>query len=340
VEVRDLGEFGLIDRLQKALGRPPGDRLVVGIGDDAAVWRSGDGFTIATTDTMVEGVHFLPGKVAWKDVGWKALAANISDVAAMGGTPAFALVTLCLPPDTPVEHVDAMYAGLAECAETYGITVAGGDIVSAREITVTVALTGDAIVGPDRKPHLLRRSAARVGDDVAVTGPLGASAGGLRVLKEGLAAQHPSLVESHARPWPRVDAGTIGVRAGITCGMDISDGLAQDLGHICRASSVRAELYLDRIPIDNNLTLAYPADAASMAAAGGEDYELILTGDAATLAAVDQALRRHLDLDFPQLHTVGRITTGHVGVVILDATGAEVDLTSRGWDHLRPGSHS
>ena len=129
MDVGDLGEFGLIERLRAALPAAAPGRLVVGIGDDAAVWRTGSGYTVATTDTMVAGVHFLPGAVAWHDVGWKALATNVSDIAAMGGTPTFALVTLCLPSDTAVDDIDALYAGLRECAEAYGVTIAGGDIV-------------------------------------------------------------------------------------------------------------------------------------------------------------------------------------------------------------------
>src|SRR4029079_1046107 len=127
--VADLGEFGLIARLREHLGASSDADLIVGAGDDAAVWRTGDAFTVATTDTMVAGVHFLPANVGWHDVGWKALAVNVSDIAAMGATPRFALVTLALPPDTPVADIDALYGGLGECGAMFGVTVAGGDIV-------------------------------------------------------------------------------------------------------------------------------------------------------------------------------------------------------------------
>ena len=113
---------------------------------------------------MVAGVHFLPDQANWRDVGWKALASNVSDIAAMGGTPTFALVTLCLPPDARVEDVDALHAGMLECAEQYGVTIAGGDIVSSDTFTITVALLGDAIVTDDGTPPMLRRNAARPGD--------------------------------------------------------------------------------------------------------------------------------------------------------------------------------
>jgi thiamine-monophosphate kinase len=332
----DLGEFGLIDRLAAALGAPSDERLVVGIGDDAAVWRAGDAYVIGTTDTLVAGVHFLPDRVAWRDVGWKALAVNVSDVAAMGGTPSFALVTLCVPPETPAGTLDELYAGLRECAEVYGVTVAGGDIVSSSVFTVTVALAGAALVSDGGAPLLLRRNAARPGDLIAVTGPLGGSAGGLRGLREGTQLEHPSLLEAHMHFWPRVDAGDIAVRAGIRSGVDISDGLVQDLAHICEASNVHAELRLDRVPLHPDLIPAYPQDAPLMAATGGEDYELILVGSRGAIELADSALRRHLELpDDEQLTIVGEITAGPADVRVLDASGSEVKFARGGWDHLK-----
>lgn len=332
VDVRDLGEFGLIERLAKSLGVPTDERLVVGIGDDAAVWRTDRRYIIATTDTMVEGVHFLPGRVAWRDVGWKAMASNVSDIAAMGGTPTFALATLALPPTTPVEHADALYAGLRECADAYGVTVAGGDIVSAPQVSITVALMGQALTGTGGQPLLLRRSAAKVGDLIAVSGPLGAPAGGLRALRDGEGSRYPTLVESHMRPQPRVDAGKAAVMAGLHCGIDISDGLAQDIGHICERSAVRAEIDAAAVPVDDNLRLAYPDDAATMALTGGEDYELVLVGAELSLKECAGMLRE-ATLG-AQLHIIGRITMGAPGVHVLDDAGREIDVGSGGFDHL------
>jgi thiamine-monophosphate kinase len=330
MDVRDLGEFGLIDRLRRALPPPADARLLVGIGDDAAVWRTGDRCTVATTDTLVASVHFLPGKAGWRDVGWKALAVNVSDIAAMGATPAFALVTLCLPPDTLVAAVDDLYAGLRECAGTYAVTIAGGDVVSSPVFTITVALAGEATLAADGQPQLLLRSRARAGDLVAVTGPLGGSAGGLRVLLEGAAADATSraLVERHMRPHPRVDAGRAAVAAGIACGIDVSDGLVQDLGHVCEASGLGAELWLPRVPIDAALAQRYPADAAVVAATGGEDYELLLVGDEPALERTHAATGLHLAV-------VGRMAEGPPRVAVLDEDMREVTLAATGWDHLK-----
>jgi thiamine-monophosphate kinase len=344
--VSDVGEFALIERLRARLGAPADERLVVGIGDDAAVWRGRDGFTIATTDTMVAGVHFLPGRCAWSDVGWKALAANISDIAAMGGMPSFALVTLSLPPDTPAQAMDELYDGLHECAAAYHVTVAGGDVVRADQFSITVALAGEPRVDERGLPLLLRRDAAGPGDLVAVTGPLGGSAAGLLILQRapsvapGIAAAPPdgaqNFVARHMRPSPRVDAGDIAVRAGIRCGIDISDGLAQDLEQVCRASSVDAELRFDDIPLEPGLADVHRGDARVLAATGGEDYELLLVGGDGALQIAEDALRAHLGTpDMRQLTVVGRITGPGVGAVrAIDAKGAEVALPARGWDHL------
>ncbi len=330
MNVSDLGEFGLIERLRAALLQAPYDRLIVGIGDDAAVWRSGGGCTVATTDTMVAGVHFLPRAVAWRDVGWKALTTNISDIAAMGGTPAFALVTLCLPPDTPVAAIDELYAGLRECAEAYGVTIAGGDIVSGPVFAITIALTGDAALDAGDAPLLLRRGAAKAGEIIAVTGPLGGSAGGLRALTDGspLTNARSRLIERHMHPQPRIDAGRAALEAGIRCAIDISDGLVQDLGHICVASSVGAELHLDRVPLDGDLVAVFGDDAVAMAATGGEDYELIVVGAGDAVARASAALGTSLTI-------VGCIVSGAPLVRLLDESGGEVTLPSTGWDHLK-----
>ena len=329
MDVGEIGEFGLIERLRRALP-PVGDRVTLGIGDDAAVWRAGDAFALATTDTLVAGVHFLPGRVDWRDIGWKSLAVNISDIAAMGGEPAVALVTLCLPPDTDVETVDALYAGIGECARAYGVDVAGGDIVSSPVLTITVALYGTAACRADGAPTILRRDAAAAGDAIAVTGPLGGSAGGLRSLRDG-DARSPSdlaMIARHMRPHPRIDVGRAAVAAGVGCAIDISDGLLQDLGHVCEASGVAADVWLPRVPIEPRLVERYPDDAAMLAATGGEDYELILVAPEAALALVGKALGAPLAI-------IGRRRAGPGRVRLLDASDREIDVAVAGWDHLK-----
>jgi thiamine-monophosphate kinase len=335
VKARPPNEFQLIERLQRILGpvAAPGERsagtdnvLLLGPGDDAAVWRAGGRWMLATTDTMVAGVHFLPGRVAWRDVGWKALASNVSDIAAMGGTPTYALVTLCIPPGIDADALDELYLGLRECAEAFGVSVVGGDVVAASEFVITVALSGEAEADRGGAPLLLRRDAARAGDVIAVTGSLGGSAAGLRTLHEGAVLR--ALIDRHMRPQPRIQAGSRAPHVGLRCGIDISDGLVQDLGHVCRASLVAAEISAAQVPVDEAAASAYPADALMMALTGGEDYELALVGDEAAIAQLGA------EVDVP-ITVCGRIVTGEPIVRVLDESGAEMQIERGGWDHLR-----
>jgi thiamine-monophosphate kinase len=332
VKVSELGEFGLIERLaQRLASQPVNESLIAGIGDDAGVWRTAAGATIATTDTLVAGVHFLPERAPWPAVGWKAIAVNVSDIAAMGGTPDFALVTLMLPVDFEVEAVDALYNGIVEAATAFGVTVAGGDIVRAPVFSITVALTGTAALDSDGRPLLLRRDAGREGDVVAVTGALGGSAGGLRLQAQASPGPGaaPRLIERHLRPQPRLGAGRAAIADGLRCAIDISDGLLQDLGHICDASGLGAVVRADELPIEDGLADLVGADEAlRMAATGGEDYELLLCGPAAAL----EDLRSQIDVPLSIIGELVEDSSHRVG--LLDAAGAKIDLPSAGWDHL------
>ena len=335
MKVSELGEFGLIARLAEALAAQPtadsASRLAVGIGDDAAVWRVGGGALIATTDTLVAGVHFLPERTPWHTVGWKALAVNVSDIAAMGGTPEFALVTLALPEDTQVEAIDELYQGLAEAAEAYGVAIAGGDVVRSPTFVISVTLTGRAEVDAAGEPLVLRRNAAQAGDLVAVTGHLGGAAGGLRALREGDSDSEAtrSLIERHLRPQARLQAGRAALSAGVRCAIDVSDGLLQDLGHVCRASGLGAAVQRDKLPIDPALShTCDPEEALRYAAAGGEDYELLLIGGREELEATGR------QADVP-ISVIGEIVVdAEQKAKLLDESGREIALPSAGWDHL------
>lgn len=336
VKVSELGEFGVIDRLAELLAAhgtaAQAGRLFLGIGDDAAVWLQDGSALLATTDTLVEGVHFVPGRTSWRDLGWKALAVNVSDIAAMGGRPELALVTLALRSDAEVEDLDELYHGLADAAGAMDIVIAGGDIVRAREVAISVTATGRAELDEIGQPKLLRRNGAREGDVVAVTGSLGGATGGLRVVQgeqiDDAAAR--TLLERHFRPQPRVDAGLAAIASGIRCGIDVSDGLMQDLGHICKASRLAAVVWQDKLPIDEAVRSSFDeGEAVRMAATGGEDYELLLTG---TQQQIDVLAGQS---DVP-ITVVGEmvIAAEHVAT-LLDAGGKPVELPAAGWDHLR-----
>ncbi len=343
MNVSDLGEFGLIDRLVAALGaaRPEspstgsGQGLIVGIGDDAAAWRLGDSVALATTDTLVEGVHFPPGLAPWRDLGWKALAVNVSDIAAMGGTPRFALVTLALPPETPVEDVDELYAGMRECSEEYGVAVVGGDVVRASQAVISVAVMGHAELDSGGEPQLLRRNAARAGYAIAVTGSLGDSAAGLRRLKDGASADDP-LVRTHLRPRPPLAAGRQAAHLGVPCAIDVSDGLLQDLGHICDLCGLGAVVRTEALPLSQELRRAFPTDALSLACTGGEDYQLVFIAPQETMrllrasANVPLAVIGEMD-EHPEQRPRLMDESGKESRLSADRQGAP----GAGWDHLR-----
>jgi len=328
VKLSDIGEFGLIERLSGILAPPAAPDLVLGIGDDAAVWRFAEEFLIATTDTMVDGVHFESGRTPWTTVGWKALATNVSDIAAMGGIPLFALVTLTLPSETEIDAVELIYVGLADCGREYGVTIVGGDTVRSPTLSITVALLGKA-ESRDGRPAILCRDSARPGDLIVVTGTLGDSAGGLRRLSMSAASDDP-LVQRHLSPRPPLAVGRAAAEAGIECGIDVSDGLLQDIGHICERSRTGAVIRAADVPISDSLRAAYPDDALALACTGGEDYELVLVGDRDLLDAVASMI------GIVPLTIIGEIVDDpERRVRVLDEIGEEVDFARHGWDAFR-----
>jgi len=336
MKVADIGEFGLINELARQARARTGafERLhgvTVSIGDDAAAWQT-DGVQLATTDTLVEGVHFRRDLSSWPDLGWKTLAVNLSDIAAMGGVPQCALVTLALPPDTPLADMSALYDGLCEAAETERVAIVGGDVVGAPVVVITVTLFGAAGAGPDGRPALMLRSAARPGDLIAVTGALGGSAAGLaaamRSQRPGAGPAVQELLALHRRPRARVREGQALLACGVTCAIDVSDGLVADLGHICEMSCLSANLHAAKVPVHPGVRRLFPEDALRLALSGGEDYELLFTAPAQTLAAARRALGDGLTI-------IGEMTTGEPGKVrVLDEGGQPLALPKRGWDHF------
>ena len=300
----DLGEFGAIRLFQEllAMNSPAGLAPEIGIGDDAAVWRPTPGrLVLETTDLLIEEVHFSLRHMSWYDVGWKAMAVNVSDVAAMGGEPKAAFVSAGLSPSMSSSDAAELYRGLAACASSFGVAVLGGDTVSAPLAAVlNVALFGEA-------DSVLRRSLAAAGDAVAVSGPLGVSAAYLLTFDD-------AYREAHVHPVPRVDLGQKLVGAGIRCAMDISDGLVADLAKICEASGVGAVVQASAVPVSSGVALL-------AALTGGEDYELLACGPAPVLAGLGMTM-------------VGSVVSGS-GVRVIDASGTELALEQPGYDALK-----
>jgi len=336
MQIKDLGEFGVIDILARmAVDRRAGPgnaesfsfNLAVDKGDDTAVWNQSQGKTLFTTDTMVEGVHFTRETTPWRDLGWKSLASNISDVAAMGGLPAYALVTLGLPPETEVSDLETLYEGMLEISNEYKMAIIGGDMVRSPVVFITVALTGVMQGQP------MVRTGAQPGDLVAVTGHLGSSGGGLKLMLAGdtqMGEAADYLRESHRRPRPAVAVGQSLVDSEVLTAMDVSDGLADDFSKLCRASGVSGTIFADRMPIHPLLSSQFPDDYQELALGGGEDYVLLFTGPSAKVNHVVSTLPAGAAV-------IGEIEAGEPGkVTVVDAQGNEIPATSRGWDHFGP----
>jgi thiamine-monophosphate kinase len=314
------GEFALIDRIRARARRR--DDVALGIGDDAALLRVPAGMLLAvSTDTLVAGRHF-PEDTAAADIGWKALAVNLSDLAAMGAQPAWCTLALTLP-DADADWLDAFLDGFCELADAHDVALVGGDTTSG-PLAITVTVHGFV---PD--DDALRRAGARVGDEVWVTGTLGDAAGGLRQWQaRGL--QSAKLRYRLDRPTPRVDVG-IALRGLARAAIDVSDGLAADLGHVLVASNVGAELELGRLPTSVPLAEQFPEERERwrLQLAGGDDYELCFVAPAAQAFAIEQALAAcdtHATV-------VGRIVGG-AGLSLRTPDGEAFALPDAGFDHF------
>lgn len=326
--LRKLGEFGLIERIKRG-GRSRGRNILLGIGDDAAAFRLSPGHVgSATTDTLVEGTHFDPRYTGFHDLGWKAMAANLSDIAAMGGRPLMALVSLTLTGRQSVKDVDDLYRGMRALAGRFAVDIAGGDIVRGRELSVTITVIGEC-----RKGNLGLRSGARPGDAVLVTGTLGGSRAGLQLINSKLITKNAKLLIKHLRPEPRVRealalAGSFRLHGMI----DISDGLASELHHLARESEVGIAIDRGALPVSPEaLAVAgkLGQDPAGYCLYGGEDYELLFTLPRRD-AIKAKALMRKLGT---QCTVIGQASAGR-GVRLTGRNGRSVSLAGSGYRHF------
>ncbi len=315
-----MTEFDLIDLFIRGAPRD-GEGVVLGIGDDAAVLRAPRGEDlVATVDAVVEGVHF-DRRFRAEEVGWKALAVNLSDLAAMGARPLWALCALATPRDESRVRLAGVGRGLGACARAHGVALAGGNVTRARELALTVTA-----VGAVRRGRALLRAGARPGDALLVSGTLGDAALGRRPGADS------ALVRRQRRPVPRLALGR--ALAGLAhAALDVSDGLLQDLGHLCEASGVGATVRLDALPLSAAYRRTVAARGAARpfdaALAGGEDYELLL---AVPPGRVERARAAARKLGVP-LTVVGEATAER-GVRVLDASGGRYTVRARGHDHL------
>lgn len=320
-------EFELIDRIAALFDTPEG--LTLGIGDDCAILDPGR-FDLVTTDTMVEGVHFDRRWSSPADIGWKAVATSMSDIAAMGGGPGAFFLNLSLPPSTTEMFIDGLLAGMVEACEelvpeSFQVSVGGGDITSSPgPLVITVTMLGEASpAGP------VTRSGALPGDRIALLGPTGCAAAGLDLLRGSLDIGPDTfepLLQAHRRPRPRVKEGALLGLYGVPSAMiDVSDGLAQDLSHILRRSNVGATIETHHLPrAPDLLRLADQAKVPLLdyILGGGDDYELIIVAPPARMTKLWDLARRH-DWD---VYDIGEIRGPEEALRILDAQGAPIEV--------------
>lgn len=314
-KLREIGEFKLIEKIKKMI--PIGDKVDVGIGDDAAVLNLKDTKLLATCDMLVEDVHFLPS-IAPEDLGWKALAVSLSDISAMGGIPLFSLLSLSLPPNTEENWIKRFIQGWEELSRMFSVYLVGGNISQGEKIVI------DSIVLGEVKTPILR-SNAQVGDKIYVTGFLGDSSAGLYCLQKEI-TNFPSLIRKHLRPLPRVNEGKELASTDFVHSMiDISDGLVGDLRHICEESGKGAIIFAEKIPLSPDLIAfceTFDFQPLEFALFGGEDYELLFTGDV--------NLTMGLDIPFTE---IGKITEGRQ-IFLIKGT-EEIELDRKGFEHFR-----
>ena len=324
MKIADIGgEFALIERLcaQAPAAHPD---LLAGVGDDAAViggTRADGSHLLVTTDMLVENSHFRCDWATPEQIGIKSVVCNVSDIAAMGGTPTFMFVSLALAPETEVQWAESLYRGMGKACRRYGVTLAGGDTTHGAAVTISITLLGR--VAPE---NLCLRSHARPGDLLCVTGPLGSAAAGLAMMTAGL--NPPDLLkEKHLTPGCRLDVGPA-IAPLAHAMIDVSDGLAAEVNHICKQSGTGAEIVAADIPMH---PLAFEAarmtgsDPLTFALAGGEDFELLFS-----IAPQDrqQLERRGIDVV-----TVGKVTNAAEGILIRLPDGKSQALAG-GYNHF------
>jgi len=334
MKVSELGEFGLIDLLTKMVKSSQNNRfaswqqLIIGIGDDAAAWHGDTSTQLATVDCLIQDVHFTLDVASWEDLGWRSMAANLSDIAAMGGIPKYALVSLALPGYTEVDDVTAFYQGMIDLAKQFGVAIVGGDMSRAPLVAINITILGSATSSSNQ---MLTRSAAVPGEKIAITGLLGAASAGLEMLRSELhfdAETTACLKRGFLRPYPRIAEGQLLAEKGVKAAIDISDGLISDLKHICGASHVGARVEVNRVPVEPAVKAGFGDEALELALSGGEDYELLFTGSPDVIDKVKEAVSCPVTV-------IGEVVADkEFRVALVDSKGSPLHLNKSGWDHF------
>lgn len=332
----DIGEFGLISRIHELIDHEGVGRreITLGIGDDCASFKPDEGFEVlVTSDCMVEGRHYIAGRITPFDLGRRAMVMNISDIGAMGGIPLYAVVSLGLKRETPVKDIEEMYRGFMHELNPLDASIIGGNITCSEDSTfINITLTGEV-----EGPRMMRRSGAGAGDVILVTGYPGQAAAGLRRLVEDCAGTDLSgdpLVKAYNLPFHRAREGRAVALSGFATAMiDISDGLMGDLGHICETSGVGAEIIRNKLPISEHMRgLIDPQgwDIFEMIIGDSDDYELIITCPPENKEKVIASIRETSDVPVTEIGSI----TAHGGIRLIMPDGVRHPVRTSGWDHF------
>lgn len=330
VNIRDIGEFGLIQRIRRWMAASRTD-LVRGIGDDVAVMEMGEKVLLATTDILIEGIHFHRAWIDPTSLGKKAIGVNVSDIAAMGGTPKYFLVSLGLPKSLPISYVSQLYRGLKEGAKLFRTDLVGGDTSLSPKIILNIVLLGEG-----KKKNLLFRNGSRVGNDLWVSGTFGDSGLGLRMLGKNRArGTSKKLIKRHLSPTPRLRLGQALANHHLATAMiDVSDGLLIDTSHLLEESGVGALIFEDKIPLSREykkFVHLYSRSPYRFALTGGEDYELLFTAPPQNRDRIS-SLSHSLKLP---LTCIGEILPKKRRLLVARGDGKVYSPSSLGFDHFK-----
>ncbi len=330
MKLKDLGEFGLIEIFaQNAIVQP--NNVIKGIGDDAAVFTTSNA-SLLTTDLLLENVHFITKNTSGFALGHKALAVNLSDLAAMGAAPLNAFISIACPQDFSISYLEDFIQGVKSLASKYNVNILGGDTTSSKQgLVINIAITGQA-----DKEKILYRNTAQEGDIIACTGPLGNSRAGLHHLLHTPENEHDStLINAHNMPMPRIEDGLfLASTNAVNSAIDISDGLSSDLCHITDQSKTGAKIFAEKLPISDNLKQfckKYSFDPIEYALSGGEDYELLVTINPIQFEKIAQAFKEKFHRP---LFPIGEIVCEKTTELVYPDKESKV-IKRTGWEHFR-----
>ncbi|MBW2607640.1 MAG: thiamine-phosphate kinase [Deltaproteobacteria bacterium] len=334
MKLKDIGEFGFIEKIsQGCLIRP--DNIIKAIGDDAAAFYTDSGqVCLITTDLLVERVHFLRDATTGFNLGYKSMAVNLSDIAAMGGTAREAFVSIAIPEDCSTDFLEDVYRGIKDLASEFNVNILGGDTtLSIVDLIINISVTGSV-----PREELLLRNAAQRGDIIFSTGFLGDSRAGLHLILNSIPPDSKELRElfnSHILPAPFLREGRfLAAQTGVHAAIDVSDGLSSDIGHIAKESNVGVSLFAEKIPISENLINfcnRFDFDPVEFTLAGGEDYTLLCT---VSPDKADDVARKYLKTFNNPLYPIGKITDPGK-MEIIDSSGRAKEFKPEGWDHFK-----